>query len=139
MSLLYISQELIYKTDNLIILLQTLPLFIYSINIHLLDIAFYQYFYNFKLIIFNMGSSLDIQSVGNTILSRVVGEGMIYSESTRMNMLAMLAGDGNIVRHCFGYMIALGVIMVVGFMCGKCCMKNQVAVFWKKKREDIQL
>lgn len=86
-----------------------------------------------------MGSSFDIQSVGNTILNRIVGEGMIYSESTRMNMLAMLAGDGNIVRHCLGFLIALGVIMVVGFICGKCCMKDQVAVFWKKKRENIQL
>lgn len=81
-----------------------------------------------------MGSSLDIQSVGNTILSRVVGEGMIYSESTRMNMLAMLAGDGNIVRHCFGYMIALGVIMVVGFMCGNVHEESGCSILEEEKR-----
>jgi hypothetical protein len=77
-TLMYLSQEMLYKTDNLIILLQTLPLFIYSLNIRLLDVSFYSYFYNLRLILFNIGSYLDVGSIGNRVLAGVVGENAVY-------------------------------------------------------------
>lgn len=138
-TLIYLSQEMLYKTDNLIILLQTLPLFIYSLNIRLLDVSFYSYFYNLRLILFNIGSYLDVGSIGNRVLAGVVGENAVYMEEIQMNMLVMLAQDGNIVRHCLGYIISLLVIMLVGFACGKCCMRDQICVFWREKRSDLEL
>lgn len=75
---IYLSQEMLYKTDNLIILLQTLPLFVYSLNIRLLDVSFYSYFYNLRLILFNIGSYLDVGSIGNQVLTDMVGQNAVY-------------------------------------------------------------
>ena len=127
---------MMYKTDNLIILLQTLPLFLYSLDSHLLDLTYYQFLYNFRLIIFNLGSTNDASSLGDGILRGIVGTNSTYTENVQMNMLALLAQDGNIVRHCIGFIFALAGLIPLGWILAKCCLRDQIAVFWRKTRQD---
>ena len=46
-------------------------------------------------------------------------------------------GDGNVIRNCLGLGVVVGGIGLAVVVIGKCCLKDQSAVFWKRRKTDI--
>lgn len=52
--------------------------------------------------------------------------------------MAVVGVDGNVVRHCLGIIIALGILFIV-LMVSKVCLHDQTLIFWKSRKSDIIL
>lgn len=127
---------MLYKTDNLVILLQTLPLLMYSLDIGLLDATLYQFFHNFRIMV---GQVEGHTWLGGRLLGGIMGEPGPYVENTRTNLIGMLMLDGNLVRHCALLVLVLAGVLLVGWLLGYCCMNTQILIFWRGCRNDRQL
>lgn len=74
--------------------------------------------------------------MGFGVMGWVVGEDGVYVEDVEMNMMVLLAVDGNIVRHCTDFIVILIAILILGWLIGTCCLRDQTAIFWKQRRSD---
>lgn len=111
--------EILYKTDNLVILLQTLCLFFLTIQIRLINVTFYGFLYGFRWI------------VGYGIWHKWSPDG-IYIESSSTSM-AMIGVDGNLIRNCGILAIFIAGMWLCYFIIGVLGMKRQTLVFWRRR------
>jgi hypothetical protein len=124
-----------YKTDNLVILLQTLALFFLSIDIRLLETNFYEILYGFRWIIgkFNWNSS---NSLGEAMLNHLIPMDP-YVENAESTSQLLVIKDNNIIRNCGPLFIITIVFILLYIVVGICVMKMQLFC-WKSIPYDMQ-
>jgi hypothetical protein len=129
LTLFYIGLSIDYKTDNLVILLQTLALFLFSIDIRLLETNYYEVLYGFRWIVgkftANYSNHFGDSMIGN--LSPVYP----YVENAFTTSQLLVIKDANIIRNCLPlFLITVGFfgLYVVG---GVLFMRMQMLVCWK--------
>lgn len=116
---MFIGQETIYKTDNLVIFIQTLPLALISLNARLLQAAYYQFFIGFHHwlgLFLTAGTGEKCLNILND------GDGYVEYPPTTMQTLVLL--DVNIVRHFIVLIILLTIIAVIYFLIASCSLTS---------------
>lgn len=114
-SILFIGQETIYKTDNLVIFIQTLSLTLLSLNARFISPICYQFFAGFN---YWLGIFLT-KPYGDKLLNQLDG-GDGYLEYPPTTLQALIMVDANIIRH-FLVLIAILIVIAVFYCITLCC------------------